>query len=46
MDKDSKYKKLFSKNLNYYMTLKNKTQTDIINDLLFLAGAMEHDFLE
>ena len=33
MDKDSKYKKLFSKNLNYYMTLKNKTQTDIINDL-------------
>ena len=33
MDKDSKYKKLFSKNLNYYMALKNKTQTDIINDL-------------
>jgi transcriptional regulator with XRE-family HTH domain len=30
---DDKYKKLFSKNLNYYMTLKGKTQTDIINDL-------------
>lgn len=30
---DDKYKKLFSKNLNYYMTLKGKTQADIINDL-------------
>ena len=30
---DDKYKKLFSKNLNYYMTLKGKTQTDIINGL-------------
>lgn len=30
---DDKYKKLFSKNLNYYMALKGKTQTDIINDL-------------
>ncbi len=30
---DDKYKRLFSKNLNYYMNLKGKTQTDIINDL-------------
>lgn len=30
---DDKYKKIFSKNLNYYMDLKGKTQTDIINDL-------------
>jgi len=30
---DDKYKKIFSKNLNYYMNLKGKTQTDIINDL-------------
>lgn len=30
---DDKYKRLFSKNLNYYMELKGKTQTDIINDL-------------
>ena len=33
MGSDDKYKYLFSKNLNYYMTLKNKTQADIINDL-------------
>ncbi len=33
MSSDDKYKYLFSKNLNYYMTLKNKTQADIINDL-------------
>lgn len=30
---DDKYKKIFSKNLNYYMKLRGKTQTDIINDL-------------
>ncbi len=30
---DDKYKKIFSKNLNYYMNLRGKTQTDIINDL-------------
>lgn len=30
---DDKYKKLFSKNLNYYMDLRGKTQADIINDL-------------
>lgn len=33
MSLDDKYKKIFSKNLNYYMNLSNKTQTDIINDL-------------
>jgi len=30
---DDKYKKIFSKNLNHYMDLNGKTQTDIINDL-------------
>ena len=30
---DDKYKKVFSKNLNYYMNLKGKTQTDIVDDL-------------
>lgn len=30
---DDKYKKIFSKNLNYYMNLKGKTQTDLIIDL-------------
>lgn len=30
---DNEYKKIFSKNLNYYMKLRYKTQTDIINDL-------------
>lgn len=30
---DDKYKKIFSKNLNYYMNLREKTQTDIVNDL-------------
>lgn len=29
------YKKLFSKNLNYFMNLNGKTQIDIINDLGF-----------
>lgn len=33
MATEDKYKKIFSKNLNYYMDLKGKTQTDIINDL-------------
>ena len=27
------YKKIFSRNLNYYMALNGKTQTDLINDL-------------
>lgn len=29
------YKKIFSKNLNYFMALNGKTQVDIINDLNF-----------
>lgn len=33
MISENEYKKIFSKNLNYYMNLKNKTQTDIISDL-------------
>ena len=34
------YKKIFSKNLNYYMELNEKTQTDIINDLGFNKSAV------
>lgn len=34
------YKKIFSKNLNYYMEKNNKTQTDIINDLGFNKSAV------
>ena len=30
---EEQYRKIFSKNLRYYMTLHNKTQMDIINDL-------------
>ena len=30
---EDKYKKIFSKNLTYYMDLRGKTQIDIINDL-------------
>ena len=33
MDADEKYKKVFSKNLNFYMQLRGKTQTDIVTDL-------------
>jgi len=33
IDKEKKYKKIFSKNLLYYMKFRNKTQTDIIVDL-------------
>lgn len=33
MKTDDKYKKVFSKNLNYYMNLRGKTQSDIITDL-------------
>ncbi len=33
MSLDNKYKKIFSENLNYYMNLKGKTQSDIIYDL-------------
>jgi len=34
------YKKIFSRNLNYYMNLNNKTQTDLINDLGFNKSAV------
>lgn len=34
------YKKIFSKNLNYYMELNQKTQTDLINDLGFNKSAV------
>lgn len=34
------YKKIFSKNLNHYMELNEKTQTDIINDLGFNKSAV------
>ena len=34
------YKKIFSKNLNYYMGINNKTQTDLVNDLGFNKSAV------
>lgn len=34
------YKKIFSQNLNYYMELNKKTQTDLINDLGFDKSAV------
>ncbi len=34
------YKKIFSKNLNYYMELNGKTQSDLINDLGFNKSAV------
>lgn len=37
---DDDYKKLFSRNLNYYMDLFGKTQTDLINDLGFNKSAV------
>lgn len=37
---DESYKKIFSKNLNRYMELKGKTQTDLINDLGFNKSAV------
>lgn len=33
MKADDKYKRIFAKNLNYYMNLRGKTQTDIIESL-------------
>lgn len=39
MSEDS-YQKIFSKNLNYYMTLNGKTQTDLVNDLGFNKSAV------
>lgn len=37
---EESYQKIFSKNLNYYMTLNGKTQTDLINDLGFNKSAV------
>ena len=34
------YKKIFSKNLNYYMERNLKTQTDLVNDLGFNKSAV------
>ena len=34
------YKKIFSKNLNRYMTLNSKTQSDLVNDLGFNKSAV------
>ena len=34
------YKKIFSKNLNYYMELNGKNQSDLINDLGFNKSAV------
>lgn len=39
MSEDS-YQKIFSKNLNYYMALNNKSQTDLVNDLGFNKSAV------
>lgn len=37
---EESYQKIFSKNLNYYMTLNNKSQTDLVNDLGFNKSAV------
>lgn len=37
---DDAYKKIFSKNLNHFMELNGKTQTDLINDLGFNKSAV------
>lgn len=34
------YKKIFSKNLNYYMELNGKSQSDLVNDLGFNKSAV------
>lgn len=34
------YKKIFSRNLNYYMELNGKSQTDLVNDLGFNKSAV------
>ena len=39
MSEDS-YQKIFSKNLNYYKALNNKSQTDLVNDLGFNKSAV------
>lgn len=37
---DDKYKQIFSQNLRYYMSLNNKEQIDLINDLGFNKSAV------
>lgn len=37
---EDEYRKIFSRNLNYFMSLNNKTQIDIINDLGFNKSAV------
>lgn len=37
---EDEYRKIFSKNLTYFMSLNNKTQIDIINDLGFNKSAV------
>lgn len=37
---EESYQKIFSKNLNYYMTINGKSQTDLINDLGFNKSAV------
>ena len=37
---EESYKKIFAKNLNYYMKLNDKTQSDLINDLNFNKSAV------
>ena len=37
---EESYQKIFSKNLNYYMDLNGKSQTDLINDLGFNKSAV------
>lgn len=37
---DDKYKQIFSQNLRYYMSINNKEQIDLINDLGFNKSAV------
>lgn len=37
---EDEYKRIFSKNLRKYMSLNNKTQVDLINDLGFNKSAV------
>ena len=44
---EESFKKIFSMNLNHYMELHGKTQSDLINDLGFNKSAvMVHVYLE
>lgn len=37
---EESYQKIFSKNLNYYMSLNGKSQSDLVNDLGFNKSAV------